>query len=304
MSVCNPCSGGNSFYPVNQPLFPPPVGAGSGSSSGGSSGGGTGTGGTTCPEGTFLPLAGSQFTVPAIGSVGQFNSPCATQWAIPGNAISIAPFGILEITGVSGDVISYRNQTIQPGTTIAIGQRLFQFVPADVESGVDGAQLEKVQGITGGVPTLISGLPFQTLRWIQQGSITYLVNQSGFQQYYPLSAPSLIVDNTTPTLTNPIAGSPTTTVTATYTLPGLPSPLPPNFGVALSIDLRDTVNETVFNNRFYVTHNGFELGRVHYESNMVWPTVRVTSNTLQLTFNKVAARTGCVALVYVHGYFI
>lgn len=285
-------------------MFPPPAGSsgGSGTSTNGSGTGGTGT--TTCPDGTSLPVVASVFTLPAIGAVGSFTSTCASNWAVPGFSLQLNPFGIISITGVSGDLISYRNITIVPGTSISPGQRLFQFIPAEETAGVDGAQLEKIQGITGGVATLMGGNGFQIPRWILVGSIPYLQNQTGYQLYYPMAAPVIITDRVTPTLTNPIAGSPTTSVTATYDLPGLPSPLPANFGVHLSIDLRDTINETTFANRFFVTHNGFELGRCHYESIMVWPTVRVTSNTLQLTFNKIAARTGCVAIVYVHGYFI
>lgn len=302
MSTCNPCAGGSASYGPTFPAFPPP--RGSTTSSGSSSdSGGTGTG-TTCPLGTTLPVVAAQFTVPAVGAVGQFQSLCASNWAIVGNALRIAPFGNLLITGVSGDIISYENMTVPVNTSIAPGQTLFQFIPASTTAGVPGTALEQVQGIFGGVTTLLSGAAFQIPRWTQVGGNTYLQNQNGYQLWYPLATPTLIVDQTDAGLTNPIAGSPTTNVTPIYNLPGLPSPLPASFSVQLSIDMRNPTEETAYSQGFRCEHTGFEIARLQYVAATYWPIIRVTGSTFTLSFTKVASRTGCVAIVNVHGYYI
>lgn len=302
MSTCNPCGTSSRPYGPAFPSFPPP--RGSTPSSGTSTDPGSTTPGTACPLGTTLPVVSAQFTAPAIGAVGQLQSICASNWAIPGNALRLAPFGNILITGVSGDIISFENLTVPVGASIAPGQPLFQFIPASTTTGVPGAALESVQGIFGGVTTLMSGSPFQLLRWQQVGSNTYLQNQSGYQLYYPLATPTLIVDQTDATLTNPIAPSPTTNVTPIYDLPGLPAPLPPSFGVQLSVDMRNPTAESTYANGFKAEHNGFEIARLQYIGGVFWPIVRVTGSTLTLSFTKVAARNACVAIVNVHGYYI
>lgn len=303
MSTCNPCGTGSPSYSPSFPSFPPPVGSGSSASSGSSTSGGSTTG-TDCPLGTTLPVVAAQFTAPAIGAVGQLQSTCASNWAITGNALRLAPFGNILITGVSGNIISYENLTVPVGASIAAGQPLFQFIPASTTQGVVGTALEQIQGIFGGVTTLMGGTSFQIPRWQQVGSNTYLQNQSGYQLYYPLATPTLIVDQSDANLTNPIAGSPTTNVTPIYALPGLPSPLPAAFGVQLSIDMRNPTSETSYANGFRGEHNGFEIARLQYIAATYWPIIRVTGSTFSLSFTKVAARTGCVAIVNVHGYYI
>lgn len=301
MSLCNPCNTGSAGAPY--PAFPPPVGAGSSSQSSGSSSSSGSPTGTGCPDGTSLPLVSASFTLPSTGGVGQLSSSCASNWAIPGNSLFIPPFGVVSITGVAGDLISYQNDTITPGTTISAGQRLFQFIPADTSAGTVGSALEQVAGFLGGVSTLLTGSPFQLLRWNQQGSNTYLQNIAGYQLYYPLATPTLITDVSDANLTNPIASG-VSSVTATYNLPGLPAPLPPSFGIQLSVELQNPTNETSYANGFRVTRSGAEIARCHYEGTTTWPVVRTTTNQLQLGFTKVAARNSCVARVYVHGYFI
>jgi hypothetical protein len=80
---------------------------------------------------SFYPSLSADMTTPNIGNQGQLRSANAIQWAIPGLSVWIPPFGLIKVLGVSGDVVTYENQTIPAGTTIMAGATLFPIGPAD-----------------------------------------------------------------------------------------------------------------------------------------------------------------------------
>ena len=213
----------------------------------------------------------------------------------------IQPFGRIRITGVNGDVISYLNLSIPAGLNIVTGSRLFQSISVEASTTTPASQLETIQGFVGGVPSTLAPAAFALIRGQTIGSNLFW-NPIQAQVWYPLANPTLITDNTDPTLTNPLAGG-TASVTPVYTLPSLPSPLPASFTVALSIELENPSAEGTYANGFYVTGGGVEIARLQYVGGVNFAFVKATSSTFSLEFRKVSARTLCVARVYVHGYF-
>lgn len=81
-----------------------------------------------CPS--PYPSVAAEFIVANVGSTGQFRSACASAWAIPGMAVWIPPFGNIEILGVTGELVTYRNLSVPSGTTIAAGTRMLPTGPA------------------------------------------------------------------------------------------------------------------------------------------------------------------------------
>lgn len=67
------------------------------------------------------PCVDQNFVVAALEKQGQFFAECAASWAMPGLRLFFGGLGYLEVTGVSGNVVSYRNLTIEPGTEILAG---------------------------------------------------------------------------------------------------------------------------------------------------------------------------------------
>jgi len=68
------------------------------------------------------PCVQQTFVVSAINKPGQFFATAASQWAVPGAFAYFDGFGHLQITGVSGNVVSYINITVEPGTQILAGK--------------------------------------------------------------------------------------------------------------------------------------------------------------------------------------
>lgn len=89
------------------------------------------TGGATPPPGlvSIHPVLRQPAEVPAIGGVFQIYSTGASQWAIAGMRIWFPPFGFVEITGVTGDLVTVKNIDIPPGTVLGIGTPLIGFPP-------------------------------------------------------------------------------------------------------------------------------------------------------------------------------
>ena len=76
------------------------------------------------------PTLSADITLPNIGLQGQLRSDNASQWAIPGMAVWIPPFGNIEILGVAGDLVTYRNLTVPAGTILGSGAYLIPIGPA------------------------------------------------------------------------------------------------------------------------------------------------------------------------------
>ena len=81
------------------------------------------------------PSVSAEFTIGNVGENGQFRSPCASAWAIPGMAVWIPPFGNIEILGVTGELVTYRNLSVPSGSTIAAGTRMIQVGQAAATPG-------------------------------------------------------------------------------------------------------------------------------------------------------------------------
>lgn len=82
----------------------------------------------------FYPKLLSDITVPNIGNQGQFRSLNASEWAIPGMAVWIPPFGTVKVLGFSSDIVTYENINIPSGTSIAEATILVpsgEYIPND-----------------------------------------------------------------------------------------------------------------------------------------------------------------------------
>jgi len=105
------------------------------------------------------PCISQTFNVVAIGKSGTFYVNCASAWALPGLHVFFPGLGYLEVLGVSGDVITYRNLTIELGTEISAGLCFAVTVPAvPLEEDEDGnptyedsATLDAVYGVEGNI---------------------------------------------------------------------------------------------------------------------------------------------------------
>lgn len=63
---------------------------------------------------------------PAINKTGSLVAPCGSTWAQPGLHLYFPNLGYLEVLGANGNVVTYRNLTIEPATEVPAG---FCFVP-------------------------------------------------------------------------------------------------------------------------------------------------------------------------------
>jgi len=88
------------------------------------------------------PILSAQITIPTVGLQSQLRSPNASQWALPGLAVWIPPFGNIEVLGVTGDLVTYKNLSIPSGTTIGEGAILVPFGPSPGVQGVAGAAVQ------------------------------------------------------------------------------------------------------------------------------------------------------------------
>jgi hypothetical protein len=247
-------------------------------------------------------------TMPALNGTGQLYSQCAYLWAVPGATLYLPPFGVLNISGVNGDLITFQNMSIIPGTVIAAGTILILGAPQAATSSQLQTSLDKLGGFLNNAASHIVGTPNQLLRWNSVGSTVQLQSVSGM---IFLPNPSFATEitpkdsggagiSTTPI---PSAG---TGLSAFYDLPNLPASnmLPAQFWVKVHIRLSAVTAETTEANSFKALQSSIELAALNSAySTHVEVLLPVTSNRLQLEFTKVNARANCYARVRVIGYY-
>ena len=154
--------------------------------------------GMSC-DGLRNPCVTASFVVPAIGKTGSFYAACASSWAVPGLQLYFAGLGYLEVIGVSGTVITYRNLSMESGTQILEGTCFPYGAPtfgaaSDEDSGENEAstELDAIYGEDGNVEKKILPVNGTMLfacgdKWIRrQGGLMFfpvtlatLVNYSG-----------------------------------------------------------------------------------------------------------------------------
>lgn len=129
----------------------------------GASPGGT-PGSSACPG---YPTLSGDVTFPAINALGQLRASCASAWAVPGLAVWVPPFGTVKVTGVSGDLVTFENLSIPPGSTVGSGAVIVPSGPAaTAESDLESVtQFDSLLGLVDGVQKRIEGSPGQVLRW-------------------------------------------------------------------------------------------------------------------------------------------
>lgn len=100
-------------------------------------GGSTGTTSGACDRFSFAKTL-STFNVVAVGKTGQFNAQCASTWAKPGQRLWFSGLNAwLEVIGASGDVVSYRNLSMDAGTQILEGTEFMIEAPAQAFASDD-----------------------------------------------------------------------------------------------------------------------------------------------------------------------
>ena len=191
---CANSNGYNPAYPCPQPpyvVIAPPA-----PSDGGAQGIVTNqpTSGTpAATPGFALPTMAAGATVPALSGIATMNSTGASAWATPGLLIWLAAYnGYLAITGVTGDLITFRNLSITPGTVLGAGTQLVPFAPPQSVEGVDptaGAALDTISGIASGLPTNLGGTLGQMLL---RGASAWIPTNANPLQIVP-GQPSLLV---------------------------------------------------------------------------------------------------------------
>jgi len=111
-------------------------------------------------SGFSYPKIGTAVTMPAVDSTVQTTVTGASNWAVPGLVVWIPGHnGYATITGVSGDLITLKNITVEVGTVLAVGTVLVIGPPAiqatDDEIGTS-AILSSINGVFDGVPKSLS----------------------------------------------------------------------------------------------------------------------------------------------------
>jgi hypothetical protein len=288
-------------------MFPPPTS--SDSSSGGTSGGGTTAPTGGCPDYLNAPKLSEDVTMPAILSTGQLYSECAYLWAVPGATLFLPPFGLVNISGVSGNVITFQNATVAQGQIIKAGTILLIGAPPSQTTSQEQAGLDRLSGFLNGAGANIVGLANQLVRWNQVGSTVQLqaVNGLIFVPNPTFTTEVGPKDNSGGSITTTPIPTATTGVTAYYDLPNLPASnlLPATFYVKVHIRLSVVTAENSEANGFKVTHGGVEIASLNSAySTHVEVMLPVTSSKLQLEFIKLLNRAGCYARVRIIGYFI
>lgn len=261
-----------------------------------------------CPDYLTAPKVFQLFTVPAVNSTGQFYSQCAYLWAVPGATLYLPPMGLVEILGVSGNLITYRNVNIAVGTNINAGTILIIGAPQAASNSVQAVQLDRLRGFLNGSDSYLVGSANQIMRWNTVGSSPVLQATSGMLFYPNASFPSETSAedvggaalNTTPIAT---AG---TGVTAYYDLPNLPAAnlLPTTFWVKLRIRLSVAAIDNTVANAFTVKHNGIEVMNMTYKFvDNLELTLPSQTTQLVLEYTKFLAKANCFARVYIVGYY-
>lgn len=143
------------------------------------------------------PCVTNTFAVPATGRSGSFYAACASAWALPGLLLYFPGRGHARVEGATGNVVTYTNLTIEPGTEILGGTCFHHDAPAPVtETGEDeetgeletSATLDALYGVEGNTPKKI--LP-------ANGSILYGCGEKWLRRaaglmFYPMSRTELL----------------------------------------------------------------------------------------------------------------
>lgn len=313
-SNCNSCTSGTvpgASPPPAYPMFSPPVAGNCDVPSNGGSDSTSGSTTTGCPSYLGLPTLLESITIPAIGGSAQFRSQCAYQWAVPGAILFISPYGLLEIKGVTGDLVTYQNVSIAQGNVIQAGTQLVIGVPIPANSEViqSAASLDRAIGFLGDEQRAITGTVNQVMRWNREGVNVRLSAVPGMLFSPNPNMDSMVSpeDNAGNSIsTTPIAQS-GTGVVAYYDLPNLPQSdrLPNTYYALVHIRLsRATAGETTEANALKALHNSREVASC--SSSYVTHSevlVPVTGGRLQLEFTKTSNQANNYARVWIIGYY-
>lgn len=75
------------------------------------------------------PCLEQKMVTPAVNKTGSLVAPCASTWAMPGLHLYFPNLGYLEVLGANGNVVTYRNLTIEQATEIPAGFCFFFGAP-------------------------------------------------------------------------------------------------------------------------------------------------------------------------------
>ena len=260
----------------------------------GSVAGGEATSSSNAASAFAYPMVKSDFNMVGVDASGSFLSQNALLWAIVGASVWIAPLGYVTITGVSGEVVSFKNVNVPGGTLIRAGSNLL-ISPPSINSGSVGEvnALNVINGSLNGDPGTLRG---------QEGQMLKVVSgrwqASAGKVYAPLTTPVNVFSET--------FGSGAMTATRTLTLPNLPNPLPPLLAVAMTIQLYgNSYDHTTLAWGFEVKKGGIVLASLHSFQSVAHPIVTLdgtVSPLCQLNFEK-GGTSQASASIHVHGYF-
>ncbi len=178
MTTCPPCQTGSTPWntplpgnliavpPGSQVIAVPQAGCGcdetqdaAGSMGGSSPAPATSTGFT-------FPAVTQAFTMPAVNAIGQFYSTGASQWAAPNLTLWLPAFnGYVSVTGVSNDLITFKNLTMAQGTTVIAGTPLIPSAPVSSTAAPSKVSLlDAILGTVNGISSTVQGSQGQILR--------------------------------------------------------------------------------------------------------------------------------------------
>lgn len=257
-----------------------------------------------------MPRLSQSFTAPALNTVGQLFSACAYLWAVPGCTLFFPPFGSVQIVGVSGDLITFTNINVVPGTTVQTGTILVQGMPLTQQASaiVTQPSLDRVRGFLDGAEAAIVGTVNTLPRWNLVGTDALLQNTPGMifrfnpnwnAEVLPKNVSGAAI-STTPI---PSAG---TGLNAYYDLPNLPAPnlLPSTFLVKVHIRLSDPASAGTEAVGITVKHAGVNVATLNEaHASHVEVALPVSGSRLQLEFLKGSNRANCYARVRIIGYY-
>lgn len=106
------------------------------------------------------PVTAANFDAPSINTIGQLVSSGASKWAQPGGLIWLSAYGAyLQVVGVSGDIVSFKNVSLTPGTTVLNGTVLTPDAPANTSGSnpENVTRLQYIMGTLNGANVLIGG---------------------------------------------------------------------------------------------------------------------------------------------------
>jgi hypothetical protein len=111
---------------------------------------------------------------------------------VPGLALWLPPFGQVEVTGVSGELVTFENLSIPPGSTLSAGAPVVPSGPAATEDGnlESVSQFDSIIGLVDGKQKRIEGAAGQMLRWGASGWQKYSAGSS----FYPIRQSCSSVD--------------------------------------------------------------------------------------------------------------